>query len=248
MFLLQKLRERYFDELETDLRYRIRKRTKPAVVEVSGIKVAPQSVLISEKIRRLLYRGTYEHNEMELVRRHITPDDRVLEIGAGLGAVSAFCATLIGSDRVTCIEANPQLEPLIRETHRLNDVAPNLVIAVVDRDDGEASFFIDPNLSASSTVRRRGAALEVKLPKLSIKNLIAECKPTFLVVDVEGHERQLFDDVEMPGVGKICIELHPHIIGDEACFSILRNLHARGFVMRIDEIRSRNFFLERSFC
>lgn len=247
MQLLTKIRERYFGEIETDLRYRIRKRTRPTIVEVNGIKLTPQSALISDKVRRQLYRGTYEHNEMELVQRHLTPDDRVLEIGAGLGAVSAFCAALIGSDRVACVEANPNLEPLIRETHRLNDVAPELLIAVVDHDDGEVPFFLESDLIASSTVRRGAAALEVKLPRMSIKALLAKYRPTFLIIDIEGHELHVFDGLDLSGVGKICLELHPHIIGDEACFSILRTLSESGFVIRIDEIRARNFFVERCF-
>jgi FkbM family methyltransferase len=245
MSLIEKARTRYFGEFETDLRYRVRKLTKPAVVSVGGVSIAPDSPLIPDRIRRLLYRGTYEHAEMELVRRHLAPDDRVLEVGACIGVVSSLAALTIGSDRVVTVEANPKLAPLIRETHRLNNVSPTLIVAMVDREEGRGSFFIDPDIVGSSSRQRNGAqAIEVE--KISMQRLIAEHRPTFLIADVEGQEVNIFQSLDLSSVNKVAIELHPHIIGDEACCSVIDGLRSAGFVMRIDDIGSRNFYFERT--
>ena len=90
----RKTRSRYFGELERDLRYRIRERTRPAVVDVMGIKIQHRITRRNKQIRRLIYRGTYESTEMHIVRRHLSVGDRVLEI-SGLGAVGALCATIV---------------------------------------------------------------------------------------------------------------------------------------------------------
>jgi FkbM family methyltransferase len=240
--MLAKIRSRYFSELERDLRYRIRERTRPAVVDVMGIKISTASPIVTSKIRRLIYRGTYESTEMHIVRRHLSVGDRVLEIGAGLGAVGALCATIIGEDRVVSVEANPQLEALIKENHRLNAVAPKLLIAMVDHSEGEGKFFVQDEFTGSSGISRSGNAEEITVPKRSLSALLDEHRANFLIADIEGFESHIFDNCTLRGVEKICLELHPHIIGDAGCDAVIRTLQGKGFIMSIDDLANRIFY------
>lgn len=245
MSILGKVRRKYFSELERDLRFRVFSKLAPRTVEVSGIRVNPNSPLISPKIRRVLYRANYEEAEAGIIRRHLRPSDRVLELGSGLGVISALCAAAVGNEQVTTVEANPALEPLIRETHQLNRVAPKLVNSMVGTCAEEATFYVEPNAHSSSSRQRSEASTPITVRSEPLQHLIDRYKPTFLIIDVEGAESEILRDVDLAGVEKICIELHPHLIGDDRCNEVIDILRGAGFVMKIDEIRERTLFFER---
>jgi len=81
---------------------------------------------MSRRVEKALSRGRAQRDELQLLGTLLVPDDTVLDLGAGLGLVSAYCAKRIGSERVFAYEADPDLEPCIRETYQLNDVEPSL--------------------------------------------------------------------------------------------------------------------------
>src|SRR5207237_906870 len=66
---------------------------------------------MSPQGERTVSRGRYEQDECRLIEQVLSPADVVLEVGAGLGLVSAYCAKRLGSSRVFAYEANPDLEP-----------------------------------------------------------------------------------------------------------------------------------------
>ncbi|MBY0397947.1 MAG: FkbM family methyltransferase, partial [Thermoleophilia bacterium] len=100
--------------------------TKPLhydeVIETLGIKVPFVPSIVTPKIERPMRRGRYEGGEAKALRKVLRPGDRVLELGAGVGLLSTISAMVKGVERVTAVEANPGLIPLIRETHRLNGI------------------------------------------------------------------------------------------------------------------------------
>lgn len=245
MPMIQRVREKLFLDVEREIVWRYRNAMRTERVDVEGVTLLATSPLISDKIRRRIYQGAYERWELELVGRRLESSDRVLELGAGLGAVSALCARRIGSDRVVCVEGNPALEPLIRANHAANGVSPRLRIGLVARESGEGMLYVDEHVTGSSTTRRDGSWEGVPVPALGIADLLTEHRPNFLIVDVEGQETELFDTTDLPGVEKICIELHPHIVGNKAAWRVLERLGELGFEMMIDDVRPRNFYLER---
>lgn len=58
---------------------------------------------------RALRRGDYEQDECTVVQTTLRPDDRVLEVGAGIGVITALCCRIAGDGNVTVYEANPGL-------------------------------------------------------------------------------------------------------------------------------------------
>jgi FkbM family methyltransferase len=244
--MMKRIREKLFLDMEREIVWRYRNAMRIERVDVEGVTLLATSPLISDKIRRRIYQGAYERWELQLVGRYIEPSDRVLELGAGLGAVSALCARRIGSDRVVCVEGNPALERIIRANHAANGVSPCLRIGLVARESGEGVLYVDEHVTGSSTTRREGSRDGLRVPALGLSDLLAEHQPTFLIVDVEGQESRLFDDTDLPGVEKICIELHPHIVGNRAAWHTLARLAELGFEMVIDDVRPRNFYLKRS--
>src|SRR5438105_10397228 len=131
--------------------YQLGMRRRP-VVTVAGVqsRVGPH---MSPQVARPVSRGRYEQDELRLIELVLSPGDVVLEVGAGIGLVSAYCAKRLGSSRVFAYEANPDLEACIRETYSLNQVQPTLEMCAVGADTAEVPPYRGEYWWASSVLR-----------------------------------------------------------------------------------------------
>lgn len=86
----------------------------------------------------------------------------VLELGAGIGFISTYCAKRIGSERVFAVEANPVDGGNNSRNLSLNGVTPQLTCGLLGRGDGEETFYIEGNFISSSTLQRSASAQAVK--------------------------------------------------------------------------------------
>jgi FkbM family methyltransferase len=207
--------------------YRVARR---ATITIEGIKIRIGRHM-SRRVERALSKGDYEREELRLIGAVLSPSDIVLEIGAGLGLVSAYCAKRIGSKRVFACEADPDLEPCIRNTYRLNDVEPTLEMCAVGPRSGRVTLYRDKHLVSSSVVRRRAGARPVEVPGKALNYLVEKVRPTLLVVDAEGAERELFDGAQLPTVTRIVLELHDRVIGPDATDRVRGKLSELGFAV-----------------
>ena len=202
--------------------------THPSRVRLHGVwlEVAADA---SEAHRRELYAERYERGEARCVLLRLAADDVVMEVGAGVGFVSTLCARRVGSARVTCYEANPELLPRIRETFAANGVSPAVVNAVLSREAGEAELFLEREFVASSLHERSAGARAVRVPRLAVNEELRRARPTCLVIDIEGGEGELLPVIDWTGVRKLVIEVHPHVIGEARVRELLSLLAAQGF-------------------
>jgi FkbM family methyltransferase len=189
------------------------------VIETQGISVPFDPRIITPKIERPMRKGRYEGGECAALRRVLKPGDRVLELGAGLGLCSTVAAMADGVERVVAIEANPELLPLIRETHRLNGVADKVDLrngVAVASGGGEIPFYVRPDFWASSMeAGSRGYSRIEVLPAIGLDALLAELRPTVVVCDIEGGELGLFDAADLSSVRHLVLELHPKVYGTD---------------------------------
>jgi FkbM family methyltransferase len=206
-------------------RYRVLRRT---VITIEGIRIRVGRHM-SRRVEQSLSKGSYEREELRLISAVLSPSDVVLEIGAGLGLVSAYCAKRVGSARVFAFEADPDLEPCIRETYALNGVDPTLDMCAVGPQAGRVTLYRDKHFISSSVVRRRVGAKPVEVPGKALNYVVEKVRPTVLVVDAEGAERELFDGTELPGVKKVVLELHDRVIGPDGTDEVRRKLAGMGF-------------------
>jgi FkbM family methyltransferase len=184
---------------------------------------------MSRRVEHAISTGGYERDELRLIGLVLSPSDVVLEIGAGLGVVSAYCAKRIGSSRVFAFEANPDLEPCIRETYALNDVNPALEMCAVRATAGRVTLYRTKHLFSSSLIQRGPLAAPIEVPGKALSYLVEKIRPTLLIVDVEGAEGELFDRAQLPGVNKVVIELHERVIGEQKSRQVRGDLMALGF-------------------
>jgi FkbM family methyltransferase len=199
---------------------------KPSVVNLEGIKVEV-SPDFSEPIKQSLYGLRYEYWELQLLRLILEPTDVVMEIGTGLGLLSAYCARKIGSNRIFTYEGNPEQEPYIRRTYALNDVNPKLEVCLIGRESGTESFYVSKDFWDASTVVMQDAR-QITVPVKSVNEVIQQHNPTFLIIDIEGGEYDLFQSIDLTNVKKVLIELHGRI-GQKKIASVKQKLLDAGF-------------------
>ena len=206
-------------------------------VEIDGVRLALGPEL-SLRMRGVLARGSYEAAERRVLARTLEDDDRVLEIGTGVGLLAVLCARRLASDRVHTFEANPALEPLIRRNFALNGVSPSLAIAILAEGEGTRTFHVPRDFWAGSEVphaRWRGApghlarsSKPVAVPTRPLHETLTRLRPTFLVVDTEGGEAELARIWDLGGVRKLLVEVHAAAIGREAVAAVERSIEAQG--------------------
>jgi FkbM family methyltransferase len=199
------------------------------VVRIGGIAIRLNPGMGAAAVTYMLD-GRYEKPERRILEHALTADDRVLELGTGVGYLSALCARKIGNDRVVTFEANPLLRPLIEETYSINNVSPRVEFYMLGERAGETDFYVNDEFWSSSTISRRKKRERcIKIPVRALNEALASYKPNFLVIDIEGGEKDLIRYMNVDGVNKICIELHPWAIGKESESEVRNFFKAHGF-------------------
>jgi FkbM family methyltransferase len=196
-------------------------------IELSDI-VIPLGDHVTPAIRQELEAGEYEQAELAALRVVLAPGDVVMEIGTGLGLLSAWCARVVGSERVFTFEANPGLERPIRDLHALNGVAPKLEMCVLAESGGSLTFYPQAEFWASSLVAEPGTGSGITVPARSFEDARAAIRPTLLIIDIEGGELELVGHAGFDGVEHVLIELHPDVIGEAGCETVVTALAQAG--------------------
>jgi FkbM family methyltransferase len=193
---------------------------------------------------RWIVNGRYEEAEIEIVSRNISKEDKVLEIGTGLGFVSSYCCKRIGSERVYSFEANPNNIDTATSVFKKNDVHPFLRNAILGASEGVIQFPVNKkSLLASSLFQDNGDVVEV--PIINLNQVISEIKPTFLVIDIEGAEYDIFKLIEFQTIKKIQVELHPDLLGKEKTVELFSILKQNEFEIGFSHSDQRNYFFYR---
>ena len=190
---------------------------------------------------RWIVNGRYEMEEINIIKARLHTQDRVLEIGTGLGFVSTYCSRVIGSDKVFTYEANTNNIPLIKKVFKKNNVDPSLTNALLSSKNGTASFPVNTsNLLGSSLFINNDNHITV--PQIILNEVIKNIQPTFLIMDIEGGEFDIFSMISFQSIKKIQFELHPAILGNEKCEQIFNILHQHGFVQDKEICTQVNFY------
>lgn len=210
---------------------------QPQVIRHAGILLKLDRQIPPE-IREFLYSGEYERSELKLLRRHLRPDDVVMELGTGIGFISLACAKRIGAARVFSFEANPALKPLILHNYELNQLSPTLEICVLAEEIGERDFYVHDLYWLSSTKAGTPDARHIRVPSRSLNDEIRRIDPTFLIMDIEGEERDLFRFIDFHNIRKVAMELHTESIGRDEAEAIQQRLRNAGFTLEPNPIQT----------
>jgi len=180
------------------------------IVTIKGVTLSIDHHISLLILRSLVTEG-YENQELTIAIDNITPDDIVLELGAGIGFMANSISSLC--KRYISYEANPYLIPLIENSKSINN--SNFEInhgVVLDDDDDEVPFYITPDFWAGSLVKPKTTCKEITVKSFNKNRIIANIKPTVLIVDIEGGEYAFFKKLDCRSIKKIIIEIHPNVL------------------------------------
>ncbi|WP_299591764.1 FkbM family methyltransferase [uncultured Tateyamaria sp.] len=187
--------------------------------------------VLKPRIASSLRRGLYEKQEGDAVLRVIQPDDVVLELGGGLGFISALIAKKSPAAHVHVYEANRDLADYIGRVHTANEIENATVHhAMLGKRKGTKDFYVRGNVLASSADEANGDVI-VRTDTVDVVNAGQQAKaikPTVLVCDVEGGEAELLPEMDLSTLRAAVIELHPQWIGPEGVNAVFGAMMAAG--------------------
>lgn len=219
-----------------NLTYGLRKVLPP--IDFLGVRVPMRGDHVSRGVWKRVFRGDYEKPEVDALLALLRSDDRVLELGTGMGLVSGLAAKRYPALRVETYEANPHMIPVIRDFHALNEITNvNLhnAILVNGEADGTRPFYLHRSFAQSSLVPSHDTAqASVEVPEKDVKRILTDFRPTILLCDIEGGEAELFRGLDLSVLRAAIVELHPNVISRRAEADIYDAFAASGLYLRID--------------
>ena len=240
MTLLRKLRwhiSRKLNSFWYYIRFSFYPYTKIAYIKIPVNKNWSYSLL------KALYKKDYEGGELVILHSVLDKNDKVLELGTGLGLLSAYTAKTIGSDNILTYEANRLLEDSIKKLYTINKVNPRLVIALASHQAGKVKFYAERNdIWSSSTLKLTNTSHEYIVESIDINVVINEFKPNFLLIDIEGAEYDLLPKLDLSNINKLLIELHKKYLGKVKVEHLVRLLEEKGFVCDTNLSREEQYY------
>jgi FkbM family methyltransferase len=209
-------------------------------VTMDGVRILVDYKRWSPLLVRRILAKRYEVEERQMIPRILKPEDRVLEIGGGVGLMAMLCARVVGESNVVVYEANPDIRERALENVRHNGM--NIAIehaAVVSNDyTGEqVTFFVSENFWSSSLLDKGGKGgkqVRIDAPALRLAGLIEKHRPTLIIADVEGAEYDIFRTADLSSVQKLCIEFHTRYIGVSKVSELVRSILEQGFELQLE--------------
>lgn len=197
--------------------------------------------VVSKKVFGNIVYGDYEIDENKILSETLTQNDVLLELGTGVGFNSIYAAKM-NNNKVVTFEGNPRLIPLIKKNMKKNKVnfsLRNEIVISKNFNNTSSSFNVVEDFWSSSLKEPIGGKIveKVTVPTYNINNVIRDVKPTYLVVDIEGGEEDLFENCDFlkwSSIEKILLEMHADVIGEEQCFAVIKNIVQCGYKIRFD--------------
>ena len=218
---------------------------KPGYSTNFGVRLPIKHPAITPPILKDIFFGVYESKEAELVKKKISADDVVMEVGAGIGFLSALCAKVAGNERVFAYEANPQLMEVVKQVHHLNQVAPTVSNVLLGEGEGERTFWLEKDYWASSLIQGSQDAIPIRVRQIDLNQEIQRVQPSFMILDIEGGEYEFLRHAQLGPIRKIVIEVHPHVLSYRQISEMLGWLFAAGFALDLGNMRKNVFYLFR---
>lgn len=199
-----------------------------------GLEVPIRRAGMNTAILTQIWSDAYETPEITGLTAVIRPGDRVLELGTGLGIVTALASRATGpTGRVQSYEANPALIGATRDflaEHGCSNTEIIHGVLVPGDKAGTRRFHLAGSFAESSllgaTGRNPQGSLDV--PALPMAEAIAAFRPDILICDIEGAEAEVIPAFDASGLRAAVIELHPDRLLPEQISAISSALLGHG--------------------
>lgn len=215
----------------------MKRRATPQSLAYYGLTIPLDRKGMSADVVRAILSNSYEDPEIRGLRSVIRAGDRVLELGSGLGVVTALAARAASpGGKVLSFEANPGMIPdtlAFLADHDIANVELRNAVLVPDVGDSETrEFHLASSFSVSSLLggegRRSREVISVRAENLN--KTVAEFAPDVLLCDIEGGELELIPALDASKLKAVVIELHPDRLSAEQLNRIRAALSDQGLL------------------
>ncbi|HMO08872.1 MAG TPA: FkbM family methyltransferase [Paracoccaceae bacterium] len=199
------------------IRFAILRRTgMRTALPYHGLTVPLNRTGMNAEIVRAILSHSYEDPEIRGLRRVVRPGDRVLELGSGLGVVTALAARAAApGGQVLSFEANPGMIPETRaflQSHGISNVEIRHAVLIPGVAPGETrDFHLASSFAVGSLLGGTGRRSRevIAVPSEDLNATVAAFAPDVLLCDIEGGEADLIPALDASGLRAVVIELHP---------------------------------------
>ncbi len=220
------------------VRFALMKRSAPQhTLSYQGLAVPLNRHGMSADVVRAILNNFYEEPEIRGLRSVIRPGDRVLELGSGLGVVTALAArATTPSGRVLSFEANPGMIPdtlAFLSNHGIGNVELRNAVLVPDAAEGEMrEFHLASSFSVSSLVGGTGRRSRetILVAAEDLNKTVVNYTPDVLLCDIEGGELGLILALDASKLRAVVIELHPDRLSEDQLAQIRFALSVHGLL------------------
>ena len=176
-------------------------------------------------IQSMYYRGVYEPETTDHMKRNIKAGDVVVDVGANIGYFTLIMARLVGPEgTVYAFEPSDELRVILRRNVLVNGYADRvrvLPFAVTDFV-GKAKFFLNLGHGQNSLQPRKGTIGIVEVQTTTLDKIL-ESQPNVRLVkiDVEGSEMAVLRGMHQTMKRLPCLEVVFEFIPSHTGFSWL---------------------------
>lgn len=207
---------------------------KPSdTITLHGYQIGLDREALPLPILKAMLKGWYEADEVRLMKAMLEPNDRVLELGSGIGITTMVAADIVGEDSVFPHELNPRLIEwssynFAQNGKKINVCSSALVPSSHKRTD-KIDFHIHKKFWGSSLLKRPGTKETIQVPVAALEDTIRHHNTNCLLMDIEGAEVDLLSSADLSGIEKIIMEIHYGIAGRGPTDAMVRHLINNGF-------------------
>lgn len=198
-----------------------------------NLRIPVDPAVMSPRIRKLLRDGSYEMRECHAMFKLVQRDDVVLELGTGIGYLSALISINKPVREIHTYEANPELIGYISRLHEANGVrnvkVHNKILGATKSDP--VDFYVRKQILASSLDKDQGPDTIRRVAKIEVEDIndaLDRIQPTVLICDIEGAEATLLPQARFRTLRAAIIETHPQWIGSEGVRAVFDAMHGAG--------------------
>ena len=197
---------------------------------VRDVRLEVDERSLNASLDAALAAGRYEESEAQALEQLLRPDDVYFELGGGLGFLSVLAWRIVrDAARIHVYEANPDLIPVIQRTWAVNGASGQAYNWMLGKGKGTHAFNVAKAFWASSAHIDYGNARRIKVEQRDFLMQLEKKDATFVMMDIEGGEVDLLDEVLPDPVRCVVAEYHPRIVGEERVHALWANLEAQGF-------------------
>jgi FkbM family methyltransferase len=188
--------------------------------------------LTTRTFRGCFLSGDYEAEERELVRKFLSPEDSVLELGACIGVVSCTTNRLLrDKTKHVVVEGNPKLIPTLEKNREINGCGFRILNRAASQEKS-VTFYLNDEFIVGGSAQLKSAH-PVTVEGSTLEDLDREFGPfSALIMDIEGGEADVIppSKVFLSGCRVVIWETHAWACGTDRTEECRKSLAEAGLV------------------